>query len=195
MGKTHTTIGLGAAVTAAIVLDLSASMSMVFLTGSVVGSLAPDIDHSKSKWGKLIHNKMNLIVIGAIGYGLYQMPELRVIIKITGVILGLILFSGHRKFTHSILSVVLLTLLIQHFKESGSTLFWLFSRGLTLGYCLHIAADCLTERSVQLSWPLPNLKVALKLFSTDGLREKMLFSVLSVYLTLSMCFLVAKNAV
>ncbi|GGG31686.1 membrane protein [Lysinibacillus alkalisoli] len=92
--------------------------------GAVVGGIAglvPDIDEPKSKLGRLV-------------------PMLAKQLKHT---------LGHRTFTHSLVFVLLVGVLIQWLTQNN-----MMTTAAVAGLCSHIIADMLTGR-VQIFYPLP----------------------------------------
>lgn len=123
-------------------------LTMSFLSGSVLGSLMPDIDHPNSFVGKRLKPVSYLVSLTA----------------------------GHRGATHSPFVIVfiaaLLSLLVQWFTKDIQQAFLLvLVAGFTVGAFSHIFLDSLTKGGVPLFYPLSSKHFRLANFKTGGMGE------------------------
>lgn len=145
IGKSHVAIGVSSVLLAQTVIPFVATvtlgewhipqtMMLVAALGvAAVGALAPDIDHPSSSatrrmWGSGL---LNWLLGGAFRF----------------------IVGGHRKGTHTIWAVILLSGLSVATHLMAPALGSL-ALAFTIGYVSHILADCLTKDSVYLLWPV-----------------------------------------
>ncbi|MBT2583539.1 metal-dependent hydrolase [Planococcus sp. ISL-109] len=123
----------------------------ILLIGGVAGALIPDICHGSSKIGR----------------------RLPILSKLISTIFG------HRTLTHSLLFLLLASLLFQAVLPNEA-----LAAGILVGMISHIVLDMATKRGVKLLFPL-SLTVRLPITtSTGSFAEHLVFvalSVLSVY--------------
>ncbi|MGM0896744.1 MAG: metal-dependent hydrolase [Bacillota bacterium] len=119
----------------------------VLLIGGVAGALIPDICHRSSKIGR----------------------RLPILSKLISTIFG------HRTFTHSLLFLFLVGILLQAILPNEALV-----AGILVGMISHIILDVATKRGVKLLFPL-NVTVRLPLTtSTGSFVEHVVFAALSV---------------
>ncbi|ANU09885.1 hypothetical protein A1A1_04812 [Planococcus antarcticus DSM 14505] len=123
----------------------------ILLCTGVIGSLIPDICHGGSKIGRALPILSKLI------NGLF----------------------GHRTFTHSLLFLILIAVLLHNFMPMED-----ISAGLLVGMASHIVLDMATKRGVKLFFPL-RWNVRFPFTATTGATSEYLvfalLSLLSVY--------------
>lgn len=146
-GKTHGACGtlVGALTINYYQTDLFTTVTILCL--SLVSSLLPDICHTKSKLGR--HFKILSVIVN--------------------------IFFGHRTFTHSLLFIVLITILLSLIKTPN---YYMVS--ILGGMLSHVILDMLTPRGVKFLYPLPiNIKFPIT-FKTGGLVDLSLATALSI---------------
>ncbi len=112
----------------------------LFFSSLIVFTLVPDIDQTKSIIGKRLKP-----------------------------LSGILSFFGHRGFTHSVLFVVLVYLILSHFSM-------LIAFAAVLAILSHLILDALTPKGIM---PLYPLKYKIKgPFRTNSIIEKMVFIVI-----------------
>ncbi|BAC24734.1 b1728 [Wigglesworthia glossinidia endosymbiont of Glossina brevipalpis] len=117
------------------------------ITGSICSCLLPDMDHPGSFLGK----KLNWISI----------PISKTF--------------GHRGFTHSLLSLFLLYVIIFSNIFNTNYVFPLdFSYSLLVGYFSHILADFFTPFGVPLFWPF-KFKICLPILPSNNIKRERTF--------------------
>ena len=182
-GKTHTAIGIAAALTMAI--DKPPEEVLVLTLAAALGSLVPDLDHPKSKLNQMFLKKNNnfyklLSFLGISGGFMYLY-----FLKGTDVfwILSLITFlfgvSGHRGFTHSILGFLSIVFVMKIYKLDLS--FPSIYYGFSIGYVLHLVADFFTPKGIKLFYPLDTYIASPITIKTSGKVEKIIFTAVSFY--------------
>ncbi|WP_142826970.1 metal-dependent hydrolase [Planococcus soli] len=120
----------------------------ILLGAGVIGSLIPDICHGSSKIGRALPILSKLI------NGLF----------------------GHRTFTHSLLFLVIIAVLLHNFMPVEAA-----SAGLLVGMASHIVLDMATKRGVKLLFPLRwNVRFPLTA-TTGGPSEYLVFALLSLF--------------
>lgn len=120
---------------------------VLLLGAGVVGSLIPDICHGSSKIGRALPILSKLI------NGLF----------------------GHRTFTHSLLFLVIIAVLLNNFMPIEA-----ISAGLLVGMASHIVLDMATKRGVKLFFPF-KLNVRFPVTATTGgPSEYLVFAALSL---------------
>lgn len=166
-GKQHMGIGVGGSIAGLVAFTSLAStavnpvQSVIVVTGSVFGSLMPDIDSKKSKASQ-VFNKVLFYFIMAFGVirfinnGKVSTASSTVLAKVVDLItynslfssFGLLLFlslvvagklSPHRGFTHKWLGTLSFCLVALITFESS------FAWGFIIGYLLHLVADRCTK--------------------------------------------------
>lgn len=161
-------------------------------TLALIGSLIVDIDTDKSKGAKLLKESFKgvvvLIILGIIFQTQHNVNVLNYItenktitqrfvglgILVVALIIGK--FSSHRGFTHSLIGIVSYTIPV--YMLVGSLYTWFL-----IGYIAHILADMFNKKEVRLLYPLKN-GICLKLCSSDGVVDKILFSSFIVMIVL-----------
>lgn len=156
VGKTHIAGGLFLASTLTTATgiyqplgcDTSLVLFGIYLFGSSLGSILPDID------------KRNSTISGK-----------NVGTKATSLITRLIF--THRGFTHSILCLLILSTLSSPLAFAGvyTKALWM---GIILGYGSHLILDMLNPTGIALLYPLDNM-ISFAKIKTSGLIEKLLF--------------------
>lgn len=137
-GKTHASCGLlvGAMTIEYFQTDLFTSITIITL--AVISSLLPDICHTQSKIGRRF--------------------------KILSLLVRTLF--GHRTFTHSLLFISLIIILLYFIQTPD---YYLVS--IIFGLLSHVILDMLTSRGVKLLYPIPlTIKFPL-VFRTGGLVD------------------------
>jgi inner membrane protein len=132
-------------------------MGTIFIAGSVIGSLIPDIDHRGSYLGrraKLLSVPIHLLV-------------------------------GHRGITHTplmLMAIVSLLLFVSKTFLSGtdSLVFSYMTLGIGTGIASHIFLDSLTKGGVPLLYPFSSKKISLLPLKTGSFSEKIVALVMSI---------------
>ncbi|WP_088102326.1 metal-dependent hydrolase [Halalkalibacter urbisdiaboli] len=155
-GKTHIVGGLSACLFVDTVIVSQASP--LFYFAGVAGALLPDICHRKSKMGR-------------------KVPLLSTIIS---------LVFGHRTFTHSILFIGIILLLVHLLLPNAM----MIRDGLFIGLISHLLLDAATARGIQMFYPL-KLKVRLPLYTKTG---SVIEHVFFFFLCLSMVYMLIELA-
>lgn len=150
--KTHVAGGLVAGVVALSLMEDNSGVELAVMTGAVIGSLFPDIDHKGSYIGRRM--------------------------KATSHIASSLF--GHRGITHSPIMMTFFTLLLFLTSELfiASTLVDLWLLGFYMGILSHIFLDMLTKGGVPLLYPFSKKKIALTKMKTGSIWETMVFVVL-----------------
>lgn len=131
----------------------------ILIAGAVVGSLLPDLDHSKSFLGgrlKIISKPINLIF-------------------------------GHRGITHSlsfwITAIITLLLYGKNYVSDGSyDTYLLLIMGIGIGGFSHLFLDSLTKLGIPIFYPFSKYRLSLMSFTTGGIGEKV-FSLFLLLIT------------
>lgn len=183
-GKTHMSVGVGAATVLLPTNDIKTIMGGTAL--ALIGSLLVDIDTEKSEGSVMLKEAaagvVILVVLGLILNDRYKINILNYILgnkKLDDMIpaLGILLIalvigkvSSHRSFMHSIVGVIAFT--VPAYMILGETLCkWFF-----VGYVSHIAIDLFNKKGVRLLYPLKS-GVCLDMCKADGKADKALFFV------------------
>lgn len=156
MGKTHVVIGVSYGLAVASASTISPVQVVSMISGLVIGSLLPDIDHPQS----IITRQVPLI-----GWTVSKI-------------------AGHRGLLHSILGVLLLFVVVGFLSSSliagvsvltfdVKDVVMYFSGAIIAGYILHIIADMLTVSGVKLFYPFKTT-VRFPIFTTGGIAELIL---------------------
>jgi inner membrane protein len=170
MGKTHLVIGVsyGVALVPAVTRGEFTPTQLGFImTGLVIGSLLPDIDHPQS----LISQQIPLV-----GKVISRLTRHRGLFH---SILGVVILFGLSAWLSILIAGGLTSLGIQQ----ADTATRYISAGLMIGYILHIVADMLTISGVKLFYPWKR-NIRIPLFKTGGFREWVLGLVLIVVSTM-----------
>ncbi|ATY57633.1 TPA: metal-dependent hydrolase [Staphylococcus argenteus] len=146
-GKTHASCGMlvGAITTQYFQTDIFSSVTIIIL--ATIASLLPDICHTQSKIGRRF--------------------------KLASFLIRLIF--GHRTFTHSILFIGIITILL-HIIQTPSY----YMVAIIIGLLSHVILDMMTPKGVKLFYPLPfNVRFPIQ-FKTGGLVDLSLATALMV---------------
>lgn len=173
-GKTHIMIGAAAGITIAVKYPIE--KQMLFLTFTTLGSLIPDIDHPRSTLNQKIlpiKNKFfkEIFYLG-VGLGsIYFSYKLNIkAFTLIGIALILTGLSSHRGFTHSLLGLLIYWAGIYYITNSVYNLS-MAHIGFAIGYMSHLVADMMTNKGIQLFYPLkPRVKFPLTI-TTGGIGE------------------------
>ncbi|WP_152658167.1 metal-dependent hydrolase [Oceanobacillus sp. CFH 90083] len=144
-GKTHIMAGIAA--TTAIVALTDAYQPEWFIAAGVAGGLLPDICHSGSKIGR-------------------RFPILSKVINT---------IFGHRTFTHSLLFLFLLALILPRLISNPS-----ITTGILVGMVTHFILDAATKQGIKLLYPA---KITIRFpitARTGGKAENIFLLVLTV---------------
>lgn len=149
MAKTHMAFGAGC--WAAFVWAFPDQAATPFLqaqglAAAVLGSLLPDIDHPKSKFGS----------------------------KVPFISIPLSMIFGHRGITHSLLAIVGLAFAWWYFLSGAPDTFLL--KALVIGYLSHLLGDFFTNSGIPLLYPWRKRIVSPVTFSTGSFTEQLLLA-------------------
>lgn len=150
---THIAAGLASSLLAAKALHAQPEQVTLIMSGGVLGSMMPDMDHPRSAFGS----------------------------RVLPLSLLLSAIFGHRGITHSLLAVIgisglcwwALNAVNWHQGYAVPVVF-----GIAAGYLSHLAGDWLTNSGVQLLWPVKRRFVSPIKLCTGDLREYLLAFVL-----------------
>lgn len=182
-GKTHIAIGIAAALT--LSKEQPLENQLIIVLASILGSLAPDLDHPRAKLNqKLLKFKNNLFrMIFYLSFaGLFLVLYIKnnaIIFLLSAFAFILIGISGHRGFTHSILGFLLASLIFKLIsaKYNIESLYI----GFSIGYAMHLIADFFNPRGIKLFYPT-NINVASPItIKTGTSSEKLIFMIASIY--------------
>lgn len=128
--------------------------TLFFFVAVIIGSLIPDIDTPNSKLGGPFEKWGLVLMFSLIGVEIITPGVTKVIQYILMMLSPLLfVFTGHRKFTHSIAFVLLMA--------GYSTILYLFIHipifylmGFLVGVISHLFGDYLTKRGIPLLYPL-----------------------------------------
>jgi inner membrane protein len=147
-------------------------LGTMFVAGSVIGSILPDIDHR----GSFIGRRMRIIstpltVAGKVTKGAKKLSN-----TVTGRKGSTDTIISHRGITHTpllLMAIVSALLFLSHNLVSGfaSLLFSYMSIGLGVGIASHILLDCLTKGGVPLLYPFSGKKFSFLPLKTGGFLE------------------------
>ncbi len=118
---------------------------------SSLSALVPDVDEPKSKLG----NKIKLISY-----------PLKIIF-------------GHRTITHSLLGLILISMVGYFFIP--------FYQFIILGYLSHLIADFISDYGIPIFYPLLKERFYFRIFKTGGIQENIFFLILLI-LNITMVF-------
>lgn len=172
MKKTHVLTSLTAGL--ALVHFTAIDPTMGLFLGVAAGSVLPDIDEPQSYIGRK--------------------TSVEVFNKRVGLSSVIKKIFGHRGFTHSLLATALVFIpyVVMLGYMAGNEANGLIENfvvqvlmGLGFGYLFHILGDLFSKSGVPLFMPFTKKKIAIPLYVTKGLREKIIFglsALLFVYL-------------
>lgn len=152
-GGTHLALGIASGVAALSMQDAELHEGVVVLAAALA-SLMPDLDEEKSiiygyTMGKVPLKRRRLLV-GGLG-ALCLLTALMIdsgAFFMAGLFFLAIPFSGHRRFTHSLLALAIVTYFAGAIHPDLKT-------PVFLGYLSHLLADSLTVLGVPWLWPIP----------------------------------------
>lgn len=185
-GKTHVTAGIAVGLTLAAGNPIE--KQAILILAAVVGALIPDMDHPRSKINQrilLFKNKLfKMITYSLMGGGLIYLdtilndPGSR-ILRMLGLALILVGLSRHRGFTHSLLGLVLFSVIV-YIGTLNYNLYVVFV-GFVIGYVSHLVLDLVTVQGIELLYPYKkNIKIPLGI-KTNGKVENLILSATSIY--------------
>ena len=160
LGGTHLLIGFmtGAAVATHLHLPVTTPLAVV-LGAAMVGSLLPDIDHA----GSTVSRRLGLLALPV-----RFLARLRLL--------------GHRGFTHSLLAVALLILVLNALHAD-----YALSTAFVGGYSSHLVADALTPRGIRLWFPLRyGFQVPRLLAIKTGSNWEMLVALICLFVSIGL---------
>ena len=142
LARTHIAAGFLAGLALMPYLQIKGKALFMFIV--LLGALMPDIDHPNSKLGRKL-----------------------------GIISSMLRFIfGHRKLFHSLLFVILISLLGYYFNnEAGIALF--------IGCTTHLIADSVTKQGLNIFYPISSFHVS-GFIETGGFYETLLFLILLI---------------
>ena len=155
-GKTHVAIGMVAALTVASEQTLENQLLVVL--ASVVGSLLPDIDHSKAKLNQKLlfiknrsYRTLFYLSIAAI-FGYFYFQSQNKVLGLLALFFFFIAVSSHRSFSHSIVGFLIVSSIVKLITDKYK-LAAIYS-GFVIGYVLHLMTDFFTAKGIELFYPL-----------------------------------------
>lgn len=150
-------------------------LALSTLAGIMIGSLLPDIDEPNSYVG---HRSLGAarVVKGIFGHRGFTHSILAFLI-----VLIPFYFLGHAHF-HSVTP----DFILKYQDIMDSTSGWIsalfsFLYGIAMGYGFHILEDMCSVSGVPLLYPI-NKKIAIPIYRTGGIREKIIFATSIFYL-------------
>ncbi|GGF33494.1 hypothetical protein GCM10010954_35820 [Halobacillus andaensis] len=160
--------------------------AVLFMIFVLFGSLLPDIDTPRSKLGYHFWRILIFILLLAFGFYLFApeyldqyREELKVFVMLMAPLL--VMVKSHRKMTHSVLFIGILTIyhvIITHFFDVPSFYFF----GFITGVVSHLLGDYMTKRGIPLFYPIYRKHFRfLFTFKTGSSIEKGLVWFLSVW--------------
>lgn len=182
-GKTHVAIGVVAGLTLSVGQSLENQLIIVFT--SVLGSLAPDLDHPKAKLNqKLLFLKneffRTLFYLSiALGFIYLYFITKNNIFVLLGIMTFFIGISSHRGFTHSIVGFLVFSSIVRLIAERYNLLS--IYNGFVIGYISHLIADFFTIKGIKLFYPIKRNISSPILIRTNGVIESLIFTILSSY--------------
>lgn len=133
--------------------------SGLIITGSIVGSLAPDIDHPESKVGRKFVLRPISILINKL--------------------------FGHRTITHSLVTSSIMFLLLFAFANSLNGFLKFICINSVIGFCVgwlsHLLLDIITVKGIPIFYPIVKKKYNLLSFKTT--KDEDLVSIITMLLT------------
>ena len=184
-GKTHVAIGMVAALTVASEQTLENQLRVVL--ASVVGSLLPDIDHSKAKLNqKLLFIKIDpiepLLPLYSSNFRYFYFQSQNKVLGLLALFFFFIAVSSHRSFSHSIVGFLIVSSIVKLITDKYK-LAAIYS-GFVIGYVLHLMTDFFTAKGIELFYPL-KIKVSSPLIiNTKSSLDDIIFTLLSLYTVL-----------
>lgn len=186
-GKTHMAIGMAIGLTLAFKKPIETQLAII--TASTLGALAPDLDHPKGELNQkllLINNNFYktafYLTAGIIFLYIYSQKNNPLFILL-GLFSFALAISNHRGFTHSILGLLLFSLIAKLIlmEHNMSPIY----KGFVIGYGSHLVLDIFTAKGIKLLYPMKrNIVFPIKIKS-NGFGEKLIFFLLTLY-----CFMV-----
>lgn len=171
-GNTHLALGVTAG---ALAVGVSGAGGHIMeATGMMLiaslGSLLPDIDEEGSILNNLlfksIRHRSAALAVGGVLFALFALlQELDWWIFFAGIYAVAVAFVPHRSFTHSLISLFIVTWITYLARPD-------YALAMALGYLSHLLADACTVRGIPLFWPwkqrigLRNLGVRVRTGST-----------------------------
>lgn len=145
-GTSHAIIGITLSAVIAKQLGQPYGISEAAIAG--IASLLPDIDEDSSTINKYVPLSYKKFIYGAMGlYMAYYMYKTRSIALLIPAIISLLIYlSGHRGYTHSILSMAIF--IIAFIKTPNYIL------PFAVGYSLHLLCDMINAKGIRLMYPL-----------------------------------------
>ena len=139
------------------------SVSVIYMSGAVVGSIFPDIDHNGSYIGRRVKPLSKLINTA----------------------------FGHRGATHSPFLIVLFTSILYLLNKLIwlDSSFSILIAGLFIGMISHVLLDLITKEGVPLFYPLNKEKISLIGITTGGFVE----SIIGTFLTVAALYLIVRG--
>lgn len=178
--KTHVVGGIGAGVIANEYLlqhfntsgqePTTMLMTSLFIAGSTIGSIMPDIDHRGSFIGRRMKlTSLTFNVVGGATKGINKALGKRGKSASETII-------SHRGITHTpILTIAIISILLfisnNFVPESASPLFTYMSVGFGIGILSHIFLDSITKGGVPLFYPITSKKFSFLPLETGGMLE------------------------
>ena len=193
LGKTHLAVGTGVTIT--ILQPDSFPKLMIGLGAAIIGAVISDIDVGSSRASKeankiIAISLVTLIAIVMLAANGHTGVEtvihnstnaMRILIGIVGFVVVCIVgkMQPHRSFMHSLLALVILSVLTACILPMAVPYF-------ALAFATHLVTDIFNFKKVRLLYPLPG-GVCLKLFHARGIANAVLFVIGSVVTVCSVC--------
>lgn len=186
LGKTHTAVGVGAAL---LILQPATLPELLAGTAAaVIGSTISDIDASRSGSHKEVNRVIAVTGTAVVGVALLDTlfhtgiaQKIMNHANLARVVVALLAFVGicvfgerqpHRSFMHSLLAGILLTAVLGSILPGAAPYF-------ALAFASHLVLDSLNYKKVRFLYPMKN-GFCLKICPADGLGNRILFGVGSV---------------
>lgn len=183
-GAQHKVVGIGFGIAgsyAAVTLT-GDTTGATMLLGAVIGCMLPDIDHDRTKIGRvrkgftdLLHNAFNVVIYGGValgclivllsylGFNKYGVDVTKIIIGVGGILA----FALVRKVLsqsdtvkwatkhRGFMHTIIVPVLLYLLSISSAYPLWKYPiLGCSLGYCSHLFADMLTVEGCPVLWPI-----------------------------------------
>lgn len=159
--KTH--INFGLFLLMILVMNFCICNNIFIAIGvTVIGAILPDIDHNMSYISK---RKILILII------LFVILKLN-LIQIILIIIWCIISrkTGHRKLSHSLLSVIFFLILLYNSK---------YCLYFIIGFISHLILDILSN-GISLLYPMSNKRLGISLIKTNSVKEKILMYILII---------------
>ncbi len=182
-GKTHIAIGIAAGLTMAY--DKPIKEQLIIIGATTLGSLIPDLDHPKSKLNqKLLFFKREFYRIVfflsvALGFLYLYINTQNSVFSLLSLLSLFIGISKHRGFTHSMLGFLIFAYIVKAITDQYHLVY--LYQSVSVGYLLHLLADFLTPKGIQLFYPLKLYLASPILINPNSGIDSLIFTIASIY--------------